>query len=44
MCILYWSKNWLDVLLIHEGVAIVVQMFVEIPLMFKTCFCAIPSS
>ncbi len=31
MCILYWAKNWLDVLLVHEGITIVVQIFVEIP-------------
>jgi len=31
MCILHWAKNWLDVLLIHEGITIMVQIFVEIP-------------
>jgi len=32
MCILHWTKKWLDVLLVNEGVAIVIQMFVEVPL------------
>jgi len=46
MCILHWTKNWLDVLLMHEGLAIVVQMFVEVPLneSLKAWFCAILSS
>jgi hypothetical protein len=35
MCILYWAKNWLDVLLVHEGITIVVQIFEEIPQKFK---------
>jgi hypothetical protein len=35
MCILHWTKNWLDVLLVHGGIAIVVETFVEVPLKSK---------
>ncbi len=36
------QKNWFDVLLIHEGIVIVVQMFVKVPLKnLKAWFCAI---
>jgi hypothetical protein len=36
MRILHWTKNWSDVLLVHEGFAIVIQMFVEVPLKHKS--------
>jgi hypothetical protein len=32
------SKNWLDVLLVYEGIAIVIQMYVQVPLKPKNMF------
>jgi hypothetical protein len=35
MSILHWAKKWLDVLLVHEGIAIVIQTFVQVPQKLK---------
>jgi len=29
MCILHWTKNWLDTLLVHEDIVIIIQTFVK---------------